>query len=52
MSWSRRSHQCRKRNATTDALYTFKHALMQDAAYYSVLKSRRQELHAEDRPRD
>ena len=64
MSWSRRSHQCSKRNATMpshgcvesglafrrgtppDALYTFKHALVQDAAYDSVLKSRRQELHA------
>ena len=64
MSWSRRSHQCSKHNATMpshgcvksglafrrgtppDALYTFKHALVQDAAYDSVLKSRRQELHA------
>jgi hypothetical protein len=29
-----------------DAIYTFKHALVQDAAYDSLLKSRRQELHA------
>jgi len=28
-----------------DATYTFKHALVQDAAYDSLLKSRRQELH-------
>jgi predicted ATPase len=28
-----------------DAVYTFKHALVQDAAYDSLLKSRRQELH-------
>ena len=27
-------------------IYTFKHALVQDAAYDSLLKSRRQELHA------
>jgi predicted ATPase len=26
-------------------VYTFKHALVQDAAYDSLLKSRRQELH-------
>lgn len=29
-----------------DASFTFKHALVQDAAYDSLLKSRRQELHA------
>ncbi len=29
-----------------DATYTFKHALVHDAAYDSLLKSRRQELHA------
>jgi predicted ATPase len=28
-----------------DAVYTFKHALVQDAAYDSLLKSRRRELH-------
>jgi predicted ATPase len=28
-----------------DAVYTFKHALVQDAAYDSLLKSRRQDLH-------
>ena len=29
-----------------DATYSFKHALVQDAAYSSLLKSRRQQLHA------
>jgi class 3 adenylate cyclase/tetratricopeptide (TPR) repeat protein len=29
-----------------DATYTFKHALVRDAAYESLLRSRRQELHA------
>ena len=29
-----------------DATYTFKHALVQDAAYASLLKSRREQLHA------
>jgi predicted ATPase len=29
-----------------DAVYTFKHALVQDTAYASLLKSRRQQLHA------
>jgi predicted ATPase len=28
-----------------DAVYTFKHALVQDAAYDSLLRRRRQELH-------
>ena len=32
--------------APPEATYTFKHALVQDAAYDSLLKSRRQELHA------
>jgi class 3 adenylate cyclase/tetratricopeptide (TPR) repeat protein len=35
-----------RRGTPPDALYTFKHALVQDAAYDSLLKSRRQELHA------
>ena len=30
-----------------DAVYTFKHALVQDAAYDSLLRRRRQELHGE-----
>jgi len=30
-----------------EATYTFKHALLQDAAYESLLKSRRQRIHAE-----
>ena len=30
---------------TPDAVYTFKHALIQDAAYESLLKRRRRELH-------
>ena len=33
--------------APPDARYTFKHALVQDAAYRSLLRSRRQELHAQ-----
>ena len=39
-SWS--SAAARRRDAT----YSFKHALVQDAAYQSLLKSRRQQLHA------
>ena len=35
-----------RRGAPPDATYTFKHALVQEAAYNSLLKSRRQELHA------
>ena len=35
-----------RRGAPPEATYTFKHALVQDAAYESLLKSRRQELHA------
>jgi predicted ATPase len=34
-----------RRGAHPQAIYTFKHALVQDAAYDSMLKSRRQELH-------
>ncbi|UCH48672.1 MAG: AAA family ATPase [Betaproteobacteria bacterium] len=34
-----------KRGTPPDATYTFKHALVQDAAYDSLLKKRRQELH-------
>ena len=34
-----------KRGTPPDATYTFKHALVQDAAYDSLLKSRRQVLH-------
>jgi tetratricopeptide (TPR) repeat protein len=34
-----------RRSTPPDAIYTFKHALVQDAAYDSLLKSRRQELH-------
>ena len=34
------------RGAPPTATYTFKHALVQDAAYASLLKSRRQQLHA------
>jgi predicted ATPase len=33
------------RGTPPEATYTFKHALVQDAAYDSLLKSRRQELH-------
>ena len=35
-----------RRGTPPDAIYTFKHALVQDAAYNSLLKSRRQTLHA------
>jgi len=35
-----------RRGAPPDATYTFKHALVQDAAYGTMLKSRRQRLHA------
>ena len=34
------------RGTPPDATYTFKHALVQDTAYETLLKSRRQELHA------
>jgi len=34
-----------RRGTGTDAVYTFKHALIQDAAYESLLMSRRRELH-------
>jgi tetratricopeptide (TPR) repeat protein len=34
------------RGVPPDAVYTFKHALVQDAAYESLLKSRRQQLHS------
>jgi class 3 adenylate cyclase len=35
-----------RRGTPPHAVYTFKHALVQDAAYDSLLKSRKQELHA------
>ena len=35
-----------RRGIPPDARYSFKHALVRDAAYQSLLKSRRQELHA------
>ncbi|MFN0316469.1 MAG: AAA family ATPase [Burkholderiales bacterium] len=35
-----------RRGTPPDTAYTFKHALVQDAAYDSLLKSRRQALHA------
>ena len=35
-----------RRGTPPDANYTFKHALIQDTAYASLLKSRRQQLHA------
>jgi tetratricopeptide (TPR) repeat protein len=34
-----------RRGAPPDAEYTFKHALVQDAAYSTLLRSRRQQLH-------
>ncbi len=36
-----------RRGTPPDATYTFKHALVQDAAYDSLLKSKRQQLHAQ-----
>jgi class 3 adenylate cyclase/tetratricopeptide (TPR) repeat protein len=36
-----------RRGTPPDATYTFKHALVQDAAYESLLKSKRQQLHAQ-----
>jgi predicted ATPase len=35
-----------RRGTPPEATYTFKHALVQDAAYQSLLKSKRQKLHA------
>jgi predicted ATPase len=35
-----------RRGMPPEAIYTFKHALVQDAAYQSLLKSKRQQLHA------
>jgi class 3 adenylate cyclase/predicted ATPase len=35
-----------RRGGAPDAAYSFKHALIRDAAYQSLLKSRRQQLHA------
>lgn len=34
-----------RRGTPPDAEYTFKHALVQDAAYSTLLRSRRQQLH-------
>jgi class 3 adenylate cyclase/tetratricopeptide (TPR) repeat protein len=36
-----------RRGAPPDAEYTFKHALVQDAAYSTLLRNRRQQLHAQ-----
>jgi predicted ATPase/class 3 adenylate cyclase len=36
-----------RRGTIPDATYSFKHAFVQDAAYASLLRSRRQQLHAE-----
>jgi predicted ATPase len=35
-----------RRGAPPDAIYMFKHALVRDAAYASLLRSRRQQMHA------
>jgi predicted ATPase len=35
-----------RRGVPPEAEYTFKHALVQDAAYSTLLKSRRQQIHA------
>src|SRR5262249_20594866 len=36
-----------RRGEPPEALYSFKHALVRDAAYESLLKSRRQQLHGQ-----
>jgi predicted ATPase len=36
-----------RRGTPPDAEYTFKHALVQDAAYSTLLRSRRQQLHSQ-----
>jgi predicted ATPase len=36
-----------RRGESPDAVYSFKHALVRDAAYESLLKSRRQQLHGQ-----
>ena len=36
-----------RRGTPPEATYTFKHALVQDAAYQSLLKSKRQQLHSQ-----
>jgi DNA-binding SARP family transcriptional activator len=36
-----------RRGTPPDATYTFKHALVQDAAYATILKSRRRQLHSD-----
>ncbi|HXM71045.1 MAG TPA: adenylate cyclase, partial [Thermoanaerobaculia bacterium] len=41
-----RSGLISQRGATPEATYSFKHALVQDAAYATMLRSRRQPLHA------
>jgi len=41
-----RSELIHRRGAPPEATYSFKHALVQDAAYSSLLKARRQQLHA------
>ena len=41
-----RSELVFRRGTPPEAIYTFKHALVQDAAYESLLKSRRHQLHA------
>ena len=38
-----------RRGTPPDAVYTVKHALVQDAAYSTLLRSRRLQLHAEYR---
>ena len=42
-----RSELVFRRGTPPEAIYSFKHALVQDAAYESLLKSRRHQLHAQ-----
>ncbi|MFL5281940.1 MAG: AAA family ATPase [Rhodopila sp.] len=46
LTWLCESGLAFRRGTPPDAVYSFKHALVQDAAYDSLLKRRRQELHA------
>src|SRR5216684_3357418 len=41
-----RAELIHRRGSPPDAEYTFKHALVQDAAYDTMLRGRRQQLHA------
>ena len=49
-TWARRTREGRtslSQRCPPEAVYSFKHALVRDAAYESMLKSRRQQLHGQ-----